>query len=437
MRKSDCWNKQNHEEILDYTSSMLWRYINKNSAESTTEEAFLKLTALKRDDLMCLFEIRLLLSDDIMYFINKVILGIVNRLSKETLNKTIVLRNKIVGKVDWQKTLLTQTLAGSDKTLFVTKTISNKFDLPENRLLKFIIELINKIAKKYITDIARNMWYEELTSTDKWTEKVKYVYSKTQSMLKNPIVKQISRISEITEKMIIATRYQRNMFYGDLAKLAEKILQGTENPYEYLRNELGNKILEPLNRDDLFEIAVLFKVIEAIQSTGWDENEVGLIGGRRRYTSKFNKGENSLKVYYQKLPTGLKDKSKYTPLMIKYGLSDRSRRPDIVIELKQDNRVEYLIVEVKRSQNARYLSDGVYKVFGYLKDYEEVEDEVTGIEGILIGWKGIEKYVYDNNTKVNIFEWKDVCLGISGYFNNKTDRNHTEKSMKKCSSSSL
>ena len=436
MRKSDCWNKHNHEEILEYTSTMLWRYINKNSTESTTEKVFLKLTSLKRDDLMCLFEIRLLLSNEMMYFINKVMPGIVNRLSKETLNKTVVI-NKIIGKVDWQKTLFTQTLAGNDKTLFVTKTISNKFDLPENRLLKFVVEMINKMAKRYITDTeAGKMWYEELTSTDKWTEKVKYIYSKTQSMLKNPIVKQISRISEITEKMIIATRYQRNTFYGDLAELAEKMLQGIENPHDYLMNELGNKILEPLNRDDLYEIAVLFKAIDAVQSIGWEEEEIALIGGKRRYVSKFSKDTNNLKVYYQKLPLGLKNKSKYAQLMIKYGLSDRTRRPDIVIELEVGNLVEYLIVEVKRSQNPRYLSDGAYKVFGYLKDYGEVEDELTGIEGFLVGWKGIENCQYDKNTKVNIFEWKDVCLGISDYLNYKAD-GYTEKSMKKCSPSNL
>lgn len=420
MVRNDCWNNVKHREMLDYTSSRLWKYINKNSVDATTKDAFLKLTALSQDDLMSLFEIRFLLSDDVMYFINTVMSGIINRLSKESLNKTITIRNKIIGKVDWQKTIITQTLSGNDKTIYVTKTVSNKFDLPENRLMRYIIELIHKLAKKYIVDsVVGRMWYEDITLSDKWTEKVKYIYSKTQTMLKNPIIKQISRISEITEKMIIATRYQRNNHYGDLADLAEMILQAMESPFKYLMNELGDKILEPLNRDDLYEIAVLFKVISVIQEYGWKEEEIGLIGGKKRYVSLFEKEDKSLKVYYQKLPSLLKANSKYSTIMKDYGVSDRARRPDIIIEIEVKGKLEYLIVEVKRSQNLRYLSDGAYKVFGYMKDYETIINDDVSIEGFLVGWRGINTLDYNENTKTNLFIWENIGLGMKQYLDYK------------------
>jgi hypothetical protein len=416
MRMSDCWNKENHNEILKFTSSMLWRYVNKNSTDSKTEEAFLNLTALKLDDLIGLVEIRFLLSQDLVHFINRTMPGIINRLSKESLNKTDTVRNKIVGKVNWQKTSLTQTIAGNDRTLFVTNNVSNKFDLPENRLLKFTIEVINKMAKKYIIDLdLPNIWYEEITSSAKWTERVNYIYSKTQIALKNPIIKQISRISEITDKMIIATRYQRNMHYSDLANFSDAIHLAYENPFAYLINELGDKILEPLNNDDLYELAVLFKLINSIQSNGWTEEEIGLIGGKQRYVSQLCKDSITMKIYYQKLPAELRDISKYAPLMKEYGLSDRSRRPDIVIELKYKDLLMYLIVEVKRSQNQRYLADGAYKVFGYLKDYENIESNNADLGGFLIVWKGIKMVPYNKNTKINLFSWKNIDYGINEY----------------------
>ena len=46
------------------------------------------------------------------------------------------------------------------------------------------------------------------------------------------------------------------------------------------------------------------------------------------------------------------------------------------------------MIEVKRSESRSYLVDGVYKLMGYLKDYERtIITGINQVKGILVGWK--------------------------------------------------
>ena len=157
----------------------------------------------------------------------------------------------------------------------------------------------------------------------------------------------------MTEKIIELTKRCRPAHYKDLAAAAEQFSYCQKSPLRYLQEELKGNILEPLNKDTLFEIAVLFKTMHTAAECGWQEQQAGLIGGSSRAVSTWVKFGRELKIYYQKLPNALSQTSMYGRLMTEYGLSDKLRRPDIILELSGGKIKKIFIVEVKRSERPR------------------------------------------------------------------------------------
>jgi hypothetical protein len=155
-----------------------------------------------------------------------------------------------------------------------------------------------------------------------------------------------------------------------------------------LRNCLARNILRPLNRDTLFEIVVLFSTIEAIENTGWEQEEIRLIGYGRGALATFRRGTQFLRLYYQGIPERMARNSLYASLLRKHGIGISLRRPDILLETAGVSST-YRLIEVKRSADRQYLADAIYKVFGYLKDYDAEFGLSPNPQGILVVWEGV------------------------------------------------
>lgn len=52
--------------------------------------------------------------------------------------------------------------------------------------------------------------------------------------------------------------------------------------------------------------------------------------------------------------------------------------------MKEQNK--FLIIEVKRTKDKKYIVDSVYKVLGYIADFEEHFDPKQKPKGVLVVW---------------------------------------------------
>jgi hypothetical protein len=87
-------------------------------------------------------------------------------------------------------------------------------------------------------------------------------------------------------------------------------------------------------------------------------------------------------------------------------LSIHHRRPDIILEwINDEGKKYYTIVEVKRSQNKGYLADGLYKLLGYLKDFEAQMQLSEHSTGLLVGWKIDNMNTPKENREVYATDW--------------------------------
>jgi hypothetical protein len=416
LRASDCWDSRIHNQISEYSSGHLWRFIQPNAQESEAEETLLNLTGLSNRDLKILADIRLLLSAEIKTLLNDIAPKIISRLSKESINEYITDRG-VRGRINWQKTISTRAAAGNDTSLYVYSRRAQIFDLPENRLFLYIIRHINEKARNFVSDNYLNLtWYDEADDRGKWIDRVSVIASKSARLLRNPLVSKIGNLYELTDKIIELTKRCRPSHYKELAVTAERFAFSQNAPLYYLKDELKANIFEPLNKDTLFEIAVLFKTIQTAEECGWQEKRAGLIGGSASAVSTLAKNGWELKIYYQKLPREMAQDSKYGDIMADYGLSEKLRRPDIILEFSNGKMKKFFIVEVKRSKRRGYLVDGTYKLLGYLKDFERVNNDTAEIKGFLVGWSGIQPKDYSADKEVHLFNWNNYADGLDYLF---------------------
>ena len=415
---SDCWTANTHKHIAQYSGNMLWRFVRPNAAESETEQALLNLTGLRRADIALLASIRFLLSDYTRFLINEIAPKIISRLAKESINERVTDRNRVCGRIDWQQTIRTRATAGNDQSIFVYTRRAQIYDLPENRLFLFLLQQTNRLAQRFASpeEIEATKFSEE-NIKQRWVEKIARISYMSSRLMKNPFISKISRLHEISDRTIEAVSRNRQAHYRQLAFIATEFAISTQQPVKYLKRELHENILEPLNSNTLYEIAVLFNVLHTAISMGWEEIATGLIGGTGKTASILSKGARKLKVYTQKLPEEMKENSSYGFIMESYGLSERLRRPDIILEFINGNKKHFLIIEVKRSQRRAYLADGSYKLLGYLKDFEGVVTDKTKLSGFLVGWDRIEYKALFSIPELHMTTWGKLSVSLSSFFN--------------------
>jgi hypothetical protein len=135
--------------------------------------------------------------------------------------------------------------------------------------------------------------------------------------------------------------------------------------------------LEPVSDDDLFELFVLLSVVDALSATSLGEPaELGLVMGGRRHVAKFETGAETVTVHFDfSARSAIDAEGRYMEIIRAYdGITGSERRPDIIVERIPLGLAppERLFIEIKRSDDGRYISDGVYKIFGYLHDHRQL-----------------------------------------------------------------
>ena len=144
--------------------------------------------------------------------------------------------------------------------------------------------------------------------------------------------------------------------------------------------------LESVSDDDLFELYTLALVLDVLADEAGlgSPIEYGLVRANRRHVARFDCGGEDVLVHFDmSLARILKRGGRCSATEASYdGLTGAERRPDIVLTRQSSGERRVLLVEVKRSDDGRYLSDSIYKVFGYLYDFQGPDVELAAVLAI-------------------------------------------------------
>lgn len=372
IAKDYIWDKKTHQEVLESVKQYLDLYMFKASVPNL-KNAVKNIFKLNETDLNYLKSVHFLLSNEVQVFVN-ILPQLLRNLSHSTNKKELISKGVVRGSVDWNQTLKTRYSQGfNDYSLFSCNCPTKLYDLEENQLLKFILKNIVLLANNL--NLNKNSKY--------WENKINDIYFEAKTSLYNVYFQNISDLKIVSPKIVRKAYNHRNNFYKKAVEVYKKYeaIFIREDRQE-LVNLVSNQILEPLNYDQLYELFVFFNLIDCLPQ---DNLDLGLLRKGNMYAANYN---DEIKIHYQNVPEDFKQDSIYKGILANYDINSSSKRPDIIIEFIGNGKSSYRLIEVKRSKDLGYIYQSVYKVLGYLKDYENIE-LCENIPAVLVLWDGI------------------------------------------------
>jgi hypothetical protein len=399
-----CWTKKDKADVLGYIKPALHRFLFREALPNL-EVPLKNLTGLTDEELNHLKTIHFLLSEEVDELI-KELPKLLRNLSHSTHKELVECRGIIRGRIDWNMTFKERYSQGfNDPSLFICQPSTKMYDLPENQLLNYILWKIRSLSENINLKVT-----EELLDADEWKDwqdKIVTRYLKVKKISKNVYFQQISMPRSIKPKTVQKAYRHRNQSYDKVAEsyeLYEKLF--ISNDQEVLRKLIESQIFEPLNNDKLFEIYVLIKILNLLKKYP-GELEFGLLQPGTDYTARYLSNYLEICIFYQKMPLRFIDCSKHKEIFKFYDPNVSLRRPDIMLKIQTDNKKYYRIVEVKRTNDRNFIVDSVYKVLGYLNDFEGCLKATTNPQGVLVIWDGANIKDMKNALKQPVFILQD------------------------------
>ena len=393
------WDADLKNDILNEISDYLYLYLYKEAKSGNGLTS--SITSIKRlkddDELKLLKKIHFLLSDEVAVFI-ETSKKLVRNLSHSTRNHDIISRGMIRGSIDWCKTYEERSKEGfKNGSIFACKTTNKIYDLPENQLLKFLINriismtkdnAIGEIAPLELKESEKEYWHNDIIKIRRTALKIR----------RNSRMRDISDVNDIKPQTVRKAFKNKNNQYKavvDCYLLYRKIFLDDDN-LENLMDLINKQILEPLNDNKLYEIYLLFKLIDALPQ---DNLKLNLLRPESGFIAQSFYNDKIIRLYYQKLPEGFGKKSKRSAISDSYDdFGIGAGEPDIIVEICENNSKRFRLIEIKNSSRNETLKRGLNEVYAYLKEYEDVP-LMDKMSGILIAFGGVGSI--DLNTALN------------------------------------
>lgn len=303
-------------------------------------------------------------------FLHDALPRLLDHLSNEVLRDDEIVGPHVRGHVQWGQTILGRMTGVLPATKYVSRTAYRSFNRPENQLLRWLIselraaiQRVHRLMHASHPSLVSLLTHCEASELHHW-------------------LSEVIEPDRLTDDMIRAAMFHRRPEYREAATLAEhrRCLDEGAKTGKWLEQLMLLQCgwLEPVNTDDLFELYALVLVIDILQEElGFGEpTEYGLVAFGRRHVARFVKDTTVVDVFFdQSLVSAVDAESEYIGVVREHsGLSGSVRRPDIVIRHRQEDLIRdtLLAIEVKKTRDGGYISDSVYKAFGYLYDYRSV-----------------------------------------------------------------
>ena len=259
------WDLNTRQEILSEIKNYLHMYLYKEAGINEIKNSIVNLTGLQDEDISLLQKIHFLISPEVQEFLSTA-RKLVRNLSHSTVNNEIISRGMIKGSIDWAVTYEERSKEGfKNKSIFSCKTTNKIYDLPENQLFKFLLNKIISMTKNGSIGDLKPLELKE-SEKDYWHNVIIQARRTSLKLKKKSHMRDITDVENVTPKMVRKTFKNKNNGYKSVVKcylLYRKIFLEDNESKDNLIELISNQVLKPLNDNKLFEIYVLFKLIDA------------------------------------------------------------------------------------------------------------------------------------------------------------------------------
>lgn len=310
-----------------------------------------------------------LISGQYATFVDGQLLSLLDALANEMESRDEIVGPGLRGNPRWDRTVVARMAGVLPVGRYYSRTAHRSFALPENQLLRWLVDELLVSVRNLARRSASSTLHNALVT----------ILQRCEEAAGHHWLSQLPVPPYLTPEMIAAARRSRRPEYRAAADLAESRARLKASPddarwYATLML-LAVGWLEPISDDDMFELYALTLVVDVIaQELGFGEpEEYGLVTSGRGHIAAFRSAQGRLRVIFDQNPSGIvRAQDRYRAIVSAHrGVTGNARRPDISLVYERSDGQRFVIVEVKRTANERYVSDSIYKLFGYLYDFAE------------------------------------------------------------------
>lgn len=355
----------------------IWRHL--TQAASNDDDILLHAAALLRmrtSEVRELSQLQFVLSGAVARLLSQMPL-LIRRLTTTTMHETEASAERVRGPIRWSETFATRAAAGLPH-LYVTAPARRAFRTPENELLVFALEAISRFGRAtgWAKSTSAGVGSEVRDRTNnaiRWRQARALLDVPTRP----PSAKTISRVRSGRQRRTYAAvldvidLYQRYVARLDRAAIREAV---------------ENHALVTRHDPTLFELMVVFRVLDALKASGWTGAWSGLL--KPPTIQRAHRGSQRLTVLYQHAPAGLSQGSIYRDVQRAHDFQSRGGLiPDLVLKLEDGQETRWVMIEVKLYTR---VEDGgraaTLDLLAYRRAFEQALHRQTAPYGIGVPW---------------------------------------------------
>jgi len=403
------------EALVDSVAEDLFAYVMHGSMPEDHVAAQIKPNGLDErfEDFDALVDLHFLLRPAVVDFVEALPQRI-RSIKTQTKNVSTASRGEISGRIDWESTMTTRaSSAPGDRSLFVCDTRHESYDVDENVVLKRLLSVIYDT----LDDAEFYLQQEYDWVTDRWQENLELVDRMRDLFERNVHVTRIRDPEhyEPTDRMLLRAATARNEIYRDAARLLREHRASRQGDVDAIKNLLEETTITPDDEETLFELYVLFQYVGAVEEHQGGDATVATIETDRQEVARIESEEGADVVLYHDnsatdrnisfepwpKETDEADLTRSELIQIKSqqvleqyfqerDFQQRTNRPDvIVLEIRREDRYEYLVTEVKNSTSAETIRDGVRETLEYVAFLRKDDELVYTDSPFGTGWNGV------------------------------------------------
>jgi hypothetical protein len=292
---------------------------------------------------------------------------LLDAMSSDRLGEMAVVGPALRGNVQWGRTLVARRGRSLSVGRYISKVSHRSFDLPINRVLAWLVDdLINAI-----TALKRAVHSPHLVPS------IERLDVLLQEAARHHWLSEVEPSPDIDADLAMARIDMGRQSYAEVLRLARrrKRLQDRrqDERWQQIVNLLAVGWLEPLNDDDLFELFALVLTLDVLEvDLGLGAPvAVDLVRPGRREVARFEADGRIIRVFFdQSFGAVTGTVGRYPALTASAPLiSSHPRRPDIVVTSTGLSEAAALLIEVKNTVDADYISASIYRCYGYIHDF--------------------------------------------------------------------
>lgn len=353
-----------------------------------------------------LADLHFVLRDDVVEFV-EALPEHLRELETQTRTRTRQTNGRVEGRVNWQQTVRARATAGGGDAVFVCDTRTEQYDTPENLVLKRLLAVVYRAIESASVFVERD--YDWMNAA--WT--AERVDSLRRVVERNVHVARIREPAayEPTDRMLEAASDSRKQVYRESARLLREREAVQSGDPDALRRLLAETAITPDDEETLVELYTLFRTIRAIDDLRDGSFTLEPIRTGRQEVARFtgdvdvtiyhdNSGSDDIafKALRREAPApGRADRVQEEALSVantyfrEQTFTNHTGRPDVlVLEVEDDDRRDYFVVEVKNSTRTDTVRAGIKEALEYLAFLQENDEYVFGDDDLFgDGWNAL------------------------------------------------